>query len=93
MFASFPSTFCSDGGRAVINAGSPPINRPTPTMQAEEPEWLRTMPAGVHEVYGYWRENLKPGGFKLSARIINYPGGKPGDVGLFFSWPKSEHEA
>ena len=93
MFASFPSTFCSDDGRAVINAGVSPINKPTPeqaAMEAEDPEWLRTMPAGAHKVYDYWRENLKPVGFKLIARIINYPGGKPGDVGLFFSWPKSE---
>src|SRR5262245_10143428 len=30
MFASFPSTFCSDDGRAVINAAAPPIARPTP---------------------------------------------------------------
>src|ERR1700749_4903986 len=28
MFASFPCDFCTDGGRAVINAGLPPINRP-----------------------------------------------------------------
>ena len=95
MFASFPSTFCSDDGRAVINAGAPPIVRPTreqAAKEAEDPEWLRTMPAGVRKVYDYWRENLKPGGFRLSARIINYPGGKPGDVGLFFSWPKNELE-
>ena len=96
MFASFPSTFCTDDGRAVINAGAPPINRPTAAQaakEAEDPEWVTTMPAGVKQVYEYWKENLKPGGFKFSARIINYPGGKPGDVGLFFSWPKSELEA
>ena len=45
--------------------------------------------AGVRQVYDFWKENLKAGGFKFGARIINYPGGKPGDVGLFFSWPKS----
>ncbi len=96
MFTSFPSTFCTDDGRAVINAGAPPINKPTPEQaarEAEDPEWVRTMPSGVKKVYDYWKENLKPGGFRLSARIINYPGGKPGDVGLFFSWPKSELEA
>ena len=26
---------------------------------------------------------------RVTARIINYPGGKPGDVGLFFTWPKA----
>src|SRR4051812_14411771 len=29
MIASFPSSFCTDGGRAIINAGAPPINKPT----------------------------------------------------------------
>ena len=48
--------------------------------------------AGVHQVYDYWKNNLKPGGFGFSARIINYPGGVPGDVGLFFTWPKSALE-
>jgi hypothetical protein len=96
MFTSFPSSFCTDDGRAVINAGTQPINRPTPEQAAKEtetPEWVRTMPAGVKQVYDFWQDNLKPGGFRFSARIINYPGGKPGDVGLFFSWPKSELEA
>ena len=86
MFASFPSDFCTDGGRAIINAGTPPINKPTTTM--DEPEWLATLPAGARQVYHYWKKNLQPGGFKFHAQIINYPSGKPGDVGLFFSWPK-----
>ena len=92
MISSFPSSFCTDGGRAIINAGAPPINKPTKeeaTRQAEEPDWLLTLPAGVHQVYDYWKQHLKPGGFGFSARIINYPDGKPGDVGLFFTWPKS----
>src|SRR5271166_3777241 len=29
MIASFPSSFCTDGGRAIINAGAPPINKPS----------------------------------------------------------------
>ena len=96
MISSFPSTFCTDDGRAIINAGAPPINKPTKeeaARQAEEPDWLMTLPAGVHQVYDYWKQNLKPGGFGFSARIINYPDGKPGDVGLFFTWPKSGMES
>ena len=38
-------------------------------------------------------DSPKAGGFKFEARIINYPGGVPGDVGLFFSWPKDSLEA
>jgi hypothetical protein len=96
MFSSFPSSFCTDGGRAIINAGAPPINEPSKeeaARQADEPDWLMTLPSGVHQVYDFWKANLKPGGFGFAARIINYPGGLPGDVGLFFSWPKSALEA
>src|SRR4051812_14369534 len=92
MFSSFPSSFCTDGGRAVINAGVPPINKPTKeeaARQAEEPDWVATMPAGVHRVYDFWKASLKPGGFGFRASVINYPGGVPGDIGLFFTWPKS----
>ena len=92
MFSTFPSSFCTDGGRAIINAGAPPINKPSKeeqARQADEPDWLATLPAGVHQVHKFWKENLKSGSFGFSARIVNYPGGKPGDVGLFFTWPKS----
>ena len=49
MFSSFPSSFCTDGGRAIINAGAPPINKPSKeeaARQADEPDWLMTLPAG-----------------------------------------------
>jgi hypothetical protein len=96
MFASFHCDFCADGGRLVIKAGVPPINKPTKdeaARLAEEPDWLLTMPDGVRKVHEYGRQNLKPGGFGFAARVISYPGGKPGDIGLFFTWPKSALEA
>jgi hypothetical protein len=95
MISSFPSSFCTDGGRAIGNAGAPPINKPTKeelAARAEKPEWVATLPAGVGKVFDYWKANLRPGGFSFSARIINYPGGMPGDVGIFFGWPKSSLE-
>lgn len=89
MFSSFPSSFCTDDGRAIANAGAPPIVKPDKhAPKPEVPEWIDTLPKGVRVVYEYWKKNMEPGGFKFSARIINFPGGKPGDVGLFFSWPK-----
>jgi hypothetical protein len=96
MIAAFPSNFCTDGGRAIVNAGAPPINKPSKedlAQRSDEPEWLATLPAGARLVFDYWKVNLKPGGFGFTARIINYPGGMPGDVGLFFAWPKSSLEA
>ena len=41
------------------------------------------------ELFKFWKKSLKAGGFKLEARILNFPDGKSGDVGLFLSWPKS----
>ena len=95
MISSFPSSFCTDGGRAIINAGAPPINKPSreaTAALADESEWLVTLPAGARQVHDFWKSHLKAGGFKFAARIINYPGGMPGDVGLFFSWPKDSLE-
>ena len=95
MISSFPSSFCTDGGRAIGNAGAPPINKLSKeelAAQADSPEWLATLPAGVRKVFDYWKANLKPGGFSFSARIISYPGGMPGDVGIFFGWAKNSLE-
>ena len=36
MFSSFPSTFCTDDGRAIINAGAPPINKPSKEEAAKQ---------------------------------------------------------
>lgn len=96
LLTSFPSSFCTDRGRAVNNADAPSIHRTRGGAgrdEDSEPEWLATLPAGARRVYEYWKANLKPGGFGFSARIINFPGGMPGDVGLFFSWPKSATES
>jgi hypothetical protein len=93
MLTSFPSSFCIDYGRAIINAGAPPIIKPDKDAPPpSEPEWLVTLPKGARPVFEYWKQNLEPGGFRFTARVINYPDGKPGDVGLFLSWPKSAME-
>jgi hypothetical protein len=91
MFTSFPSSFCTDSGRAINISGEPPINEPT-DAKVHEPVWLATLPKGVLTIYAYWKDNLQSGGFGFSARMINYPGGMPGDVGLFFSWPRAAVE-
>ena len=95
MLASFPCEFCTDGGRAVFNAGEPPINKPTKeeeARQVEQPDWLLTMPAGIRRAHEYWKQHLKPGGFGFTARVVSYPGGKPGDIGVFITWPRSPVE-
>src|SRR3954447_21959929 len=53
MITSFPSSFCSDDGRAITTAGAPPINKQEET-ETGEPPWLATVPKGVRVVYDYW---------------------------------------
>jgi CBS domain-containing protein len=67
----FPSRLCSDGGRA--------INVP-------DPDWPASLRGEAAEVYLRWSHDLKPHGFHLAARILDFPGGMPGDVGLFLVW-------
>ena len=74
MLVSFPSDFCTDGGRRVNN---------------RLPGWQDTLPGGARALHGFWREALQPGGFGFCARILNFPAGVLGDVGLFVTWPQS----
>jgi CBS domain-containing protein len=71
MLLRFPSDLCSDRGRA--------INAPLP-------DWPKTLRGEAAEIYQRWERELKPRGFHLTARVIDFPGGKPGDIGLFLVW-------
>jgi hypothetical protein len=68
---TFPNTFCSDGGRR-INIG--------------DPEWPNTLEGFAKRAYDFYQKELRPHGYKLHAEIISFPGGMPGDVGLFLKW-------
>ena len=74
MLMSFPSDFCTDGGRRVNN---------------RLPGWQDTLPGRARALHGFWRDALRPGGFGFGARILNFPAGVLGDVGLFVTWPQS----
>ena len=67
----FSSDFCSDGGRAINNF---------------DPDWPSTLTGFAKEVYEIYEQQLRPLGYKMRAQILNYPGGVPGDVGIFLSW-------
>lgn len=71
LLLRFPGELCSDGGRA--------INVP-------EPYWPETLRGEAAEIYLRWERELRPQGFHLSARILEFPGGFPGDIGLFVAW-------
>ncbi len=71
LLLRFPCSLCSDGGRKI---GVP------------EAGWEATLRGEAADLYGRWERELKPGGFGLAARILDFPGGKPGDIGLFLTW-------
>jgi CBS domain-containing protein len=71
MLLKFPCELCTDHGRAV--------NVPDPSW----PATLRGLPA---QAYLRWKQELRPQGFRLTARVIDFPDGVPGDIGLFLVW-------
>jgi CBS domain-containing protein len=71
LLLRFPSQLCSDGGRAV---------------NVPDPEWPATLRGEAAEIYLRWSHDLKPQGFHLSARVVDFPDGMPGDIGLFLVW-------
>lgn len=71
LVVTFPSSFCSDGGRRINIA---------------DPEWPSTLDGFAKRAYEFYQKELRPLGYKLHAEIISWPGGMPGDVGLYLKW-------
>jgi len=71
MIGKFPCALCTDGGRKI---------------NAPEESWPDTLQGIAREFFEFWERNLKPRGFRLRVQILDFPGGKPGDVGAFLSW-------
>jgi len=67
----FPSQLCTDGGRAINIA---------------EEGWPGTLRGEARELYDRFEKDLKPLGFHLTAKILDFPDGFPGDAGLFLRW-------
>jgi|SRR6185437_2572429 len=72
LLLRFPSDLCTDDSRAINN---PPNDT-----------WPTTLRGKASDIYQRWRETLQPQGFGLSASVLEFPGGQPGDVGLFLKW-------
>ncbi|QFY59366.1 hypothetical protein FZ934_02280 [Rhizobium grahamii] len=71
LIFSFPSSLCSDSGRAINN---------------NLPGWQNTLQGKAKELQSLFEEVAKPQGYGLKAAIINFPDGMPGDVGFFLTW-------
>jgi hypothetical protein len=67
----FPSSYCTDGGRAINNF---------------EANWPSTLQGRAKVGMDFYKEHLQPLGYEAHARVLDYPGGMPGDIGLFLTW-------
>jgi len=68
---TFLNALCTDGGRAI---------------NQQEPGWENTLTGLPKELFEFWQKYLKPRGYKLRFQIIDWPGGKPGDIGITLAW-------
>jgi len=67
----FSSGFCTDGGRAINNG---------------EHDWPKSLQGKALNFYTLWQQHGQPNGYRLKARINNFPHGFIGDVSLLVDW-------
>ena len=67
----FPCDVCSDGSRKIDVA---------------EPDWPTTLRGEAAEIFTRWERELRPAGFGLTAQIVEYFDGMPGNVALTLTW-------
>jgi hypothetical protein len=62
---------CSDDGRAINNG---------------DPNWPETLVGLAQRAFEFYKSELQPHAYKLRAKVLDFPGGKPGEVGIALSW-------
>jgi hypothetical protein len=67
----FPSGILSDGGRAI---------------NQREPGWETTLVGIPKEIYQLWAKYFRDKGYRLRVEVVDYPGGKPGDIAMTLRW-------
>ena len=67
----FTSDFLLDGGRAINN---------------NEKDWPKSLQGKAKNFYNLWQEHGQPVGYRLKARVNNYPRGFIGDISLLVDW-------
>jgi hypothetical protein len=68
----FPDALCTDRGRAINNN--------------LEPGWEKTLTGLPKEMYEFWNRQLRPRGYKIRFQVVDFTGGKPGDIGITLKW-------
>lgn len=68
---TFPCKYCNDGGRRINNGDA---------------DWPDSLEGFAKKAYEFYVKELKPLGFKLTAAVVSYEGGVPGNVAMNLKW-------
>jgi hypothetical protein len=71
MIGQFPASWCADGGRRINNA---------------QEDWPESLQGIAKRAYDYYVKHLAPLGYKMRMEVLDFPGGMPGEIGIFFRW-------
>ena len=52
----------------------------------EENDWPRSLEGFAKAAMRYYEKELRPLSYRVEARVMDYPGGMPGKIGLFLRW-------
>ena len=67
----FPNELTTDRGRAI---------------NQREPGWEATLTGYPKELQDFYEKHLKSRGYKVGYSIVDFPEGRPGDVGVTLRW-------
>ena len=67
----FPNSLFTDRGRAI---------------NQQEPGWEDTLTGLPKELFEFWKQYLRPKGYKIKFQVADWSGGKPGDIGISLNW-------
>ena len=67
----FPSAACTDLGRRINSA---------------QHGWGSILQGRPADIYQLREKELRPPGFRIVAQVLEFPNGKPGDIGLSVVW-------
>jgi hypothetical protein len=62
------------------------VHRSRAGGERARPSWSATLRGIAAQIFLRWKRELRARGFRLTARVINFPNGVPGDIGLFLVW-------
>src|ERR1700751_190106 len=67
----FPNSLCTDRGRAITQ---------------QEAGFEKTLTGIPAEIFQLWSDYLKPRGYRIRYQIVDFPGGRPGDISITLAW-------